>query len=293
MSRGLMLTIFSIPKSFESPVADAQRNAIQSWSHLLPACEVILCGNDPGVAEIAAELELHHISDVTVNEYGTPLLNDAFERVERLATFELICYVNADIILMSDFMLAVQQIPMTPFLMIGRRWNVDDVSKIDFEKEDWELDLREFVARFGSLQPPAGSDLFVYPSGSLGTLPEFAVGRPGWDNWMIYNARKRRMPVIDATNAGVVVHQNHDYGHVKQRYDDTTYSGPEADHNLTVMGGNRTRFTITDATHTLNRGKLVRVNSPAHWRRRVTTLAALYPQLRPVADVVRKVWPRK
>lgn len=286
-----MITIFTIPKSFESAVAVAQLNAIQSWMYLQPACEIILCGDDPGVARVAAQFDLHHMPDTAANEFGTPLLSDAFARVEQLARFDLLCYVNTDILLMSDFTSAVQRIPLAPFLMIGRRWNVDDVPAIDFDLPAWEGELRDTVDLNGDLQPPEGSDYFVYERHTLGTLPEFAVGRPGWDNWMIYNARKRGMPVIDATHATVAVHQNHDYGHVKQRYDETTYDGPEADCNLEIMGGNRTRFTVLDSTHILTRERLAPARTRAHLQRRVVTLAALHPRLRPLAQMVRTAWP--
>ena len=30
-------------------------------------------------------------------------------------------------------------------------------------------------------------------------MPDFAIGRAGWDNWMIYHARQQGWPVIDGT----------------------------------------------------------------------------------------------
>lgn len=287
-----MITVFTIPKSFESQVAQAQLNAIQSWTRLLPTCEVVLCGDDPGVAEVAVQFCLTHISDIKVNEFGTPLLSDAFAQVEQAAQHSFLCYVNADIILLPDFVTAIQRITFESFLMIGRRWNIDDLGSLDFAQTSWDRELREYVMSIGCLQPPVGSDYFVFRQGSLGVLPPFAVGRPGWDNWMIFNARKRRIPVVDATQATVVVHQNHDYSHVQNRYDDKSYAGPEADHNLKIMGGSRTLFTMQDATHILDERNLTRACSMVHLQRRIVTLAALHPQLRPLADMVRGVWKR-
>ncbi len=58
------LTIFSLPKGFIEPHTTLiQRNALASWSHLGPDVEVILMGDDPGVAEAAAEFAVAHVGD--------------------------------------------------------------------------------------------------------------------------------------------------------------------------------------------------------------------------------------
>src|SRR5207247_9696761 len=62
---GTLLTIFSIPKPFRGHIGTIQRNAIQSWLQLSPRCEVILYGNDPGVAEAAAAHVVKHTSHIT------------------------------------------------------------------------------------------------------------------------------------------------------------------------------------------------------------------------------------
>ena len=65
-----MLTIFAIPKSFEDPhINIIQRNAIQSWLQLQPKCEIILFGNDKGVAETAEEFGVKYIPEIEKNEF--------------------------------------------------------------------------------------------------------------------------------------------------------------------------------------------------------------------------------
>ncbi|MEM3485716.1 MAG: hypothetical protein QXI12_08850, partial [Candidatus Methanomethyliaceae archaeon] len=209
-----MLTLFTIPKPFCGRFAVIQRNAIRSWTLLKPACEILLFGDDEGTAEMAAEFGLRHIPDVACSEYGTPLVSDLFEQAQQLATHDLLCYVNADIILMSDLMAAVRRIPFRRFLMAGRRWDVDLTQPWSFENPDWEIRLREYVYHYGRLHDPAGIDYFVFPRGLWKTIPPFAIGRTIWDNWLIYGARARGAAVVDATQATMVVHQNHNYTHV-------------------------------------------------------------------------------
>lgn len=272
-----MLTLFSIPKPFTGHSALIQRNALQSWLRLEPRCEIILCGDDAGVAETAAEFKVQHIPDVDKNEYGTPLLNSAFKQIQQCAGNHLICYVNADIILLNDLMRAVAVVPFQQFLIVGQRWNLDINAPMDFRQPDWESRLRESVMYTGQLQPPFGSDYFIFPKDVRWDFPEFAVGRPGWDNWMIYRARALQIPVIDATVAGTVVHQNHDYAHIPKGLTPSSFEGPEAVRNRHIMGGQDTSFNLRDATHQLTHQSLKKAQDFPHLQYRLTRQPALNP----------------
>jgi hypothetical protein len=103
-----MLTLFSAPKLFRSHTKVIQESAIESWVRLSPPCEIILCGDEEGIAGAAAHFGVRHIPDIARNEYGTPLLDDLFLKAQKVAANEIMCYINADIILMSDFIKAVE-----------------------------------------------------------------------------------------------------------------------------------------------------------------------------------------
>src|SRR5438046_2425239 len=139
LSEDVMLTIFATPKPFRGHFAVIQRNALRSWTLLRPACEIILFGNEEGTEEIAQEFSVRHVSEVARNEHGTPLVNDMFEKASQLSRHDLICYLNADILLMSDFTKAVCEIRRKKrvFVMAGRRWNTDVEESLDFGL-DWE-----------------------------------------------------------------------------------------------------------------------------------------------------------
>ena len=242
--------MFSIPKPFQGRIAVIQRNAIQSWIRLQPACEVVLCGDDYGTKETAREFGVKHIPSIARNSYGTPLISSAFEQVDSIARYPLLCYVNADIIFMQNLMAAVDSIPLREFLMVGRRWDINISEPISFETMGWEDRLKKQIAGDGFLHPPTGIDYFVFPRGIAWAFPPFAVGRPGWDNWLIYRARELGLAVVDATRVVTVAHQNHDYAHVKYATDNT-WEGPETNRNRELTGGWGQIFTISDATHSL------------------------------------------
>jgi hypothetical protein len=285
-----LLTIFTVPKPFAGHINVIQRNAIQSWSRLRPACEIILCGNETGTEGTAAEFNAKHLPKVDRNEYDTPLLNSVFARVQEIATYKLICYVNADIILLSDLIDAVQRIRFPNFVAVGQRWDIDLSGPWNFEQSNWEKNLRNHAAEFGVLHPPSGSDYFVFPRASaMGKLPPFAVGRPGWDNWFIYKARKLHIPVIDLTKVVTVIHQNHPYGHVPEGSDQKGWEGPEAERNRELMGGSDYEFTLTDATHLLTRRMLLPALNRTYLRRRWQTLPSMNPRLSAMVQRVREL----
>ncbi len=282
-----MLTLFSIPKPFRGHIATIQKNAIKSWTLLRPECEIILFGDDGGTAEVAKEFGVRHIPEVARNEFGTPLVNDLFVKAQTMTTNNLLCYVNADIILMSDFLPAVQRVKKKRrFLLVGQRWDIDLDKPWDFEQPDWEERLQAYVTKTGKLHTRGGVDYFVFPRGLYYKIPPFAIGRTTWDNWLIYKARSLGVPVIDAIGSVTAVHQNHDYAHCSGG-EIGAWKGPEAKHNLEIAGGYKCAFALQDATHLLT-SKKPKLDLSRRWlSRHLYTLSILFPHLRPVVMLIR------
>lgn len=270
------LTLFSVPKAFKGNIDLIQRNAIQTWLRLRPQCEIILLGNDPGTAEVAAEFGVRHIPQIARNEYGTPLLNSAFGEAEKAAANLFMCYVNADIIFMSDFMDAVQHVlaEKRRFLLVGRRWDLDLKEHLSFT-DGWEAALKSRVSREGKLHGHSAVDYFVFPRGLWEDIPPFAIGRTTWDGWLIYRATSQRVPVIDLTETVTIVHQVHEYPHALGQAG--IWKGPEAQQNLALAGGYGHAFTAWDAKYRLTpRGIRFRL-TPYYFYRLLVSLSESYP----------------
>lgn len=245
-----MLTIFAMPKPFKGHFGVIQRNAIAQWSRLRPKPEILLFGDEQGTAEIVREFGLRHVPEVERNEYGTPLLSDLFETARTLASHKIVCYVNADIMLLGDFAGAVQRVASwrDSFLMVGRRMNVDLDEPAMYESPEREARLLALVSRQGRVAPPCWIDYFVFPRGLFPNFPPFAIGRPYWDTWFLWKARESNVGLVDASEVVLAVHQNHDYSHLPPGTPGVMQC-EEAKKNRALAG--RGICTIEHATHRL------------------------------------------
>lgn len=250
------LTIFTAPKPFTNPhIATIQRNAIQSWLHLGAEVDVILVGEEEGLAETAKEFNVRHLPDVARNDQGTPLVSSIFDLARQASESPLLAYLNADILVLPDFVQVARQVvgQAERFLVVGQRWDLQVENEIDFSP-GWETRLGADLEARGRLHPPAGSDYFIFPRQLFSEMPPFAIGRAGWDNWMIYRARERGWPVVDATPTLRIIHQDHDYSHLpggKPHYDLA-----ESNHNLELAGGPLHMYYVLDTDRQLWGGKI-------------------------------------
>jgi hypothetical protein len=249
------ITIFSAPKPFTNPHINViQRNAVKSWS-LLKDVDVILIGDEPGIPEAARELGVKNVPQVERDEKGIPLVSSVMEIGHKYSNNPLLCYANADMILMSDLFRAARQASeqKQDFLLVGQRWDLDLPKPMDFSG-DWESRLRLDVARRGTFYSPWGIDYFVFPRHLYTDVPNFTIGRPAWDNWMVYHACTSFGMAIDATRDVLVIHQTHDYSHLPGNK--PPYGSDVAKSNLAKAGGRRCTYNILDTNRELFRGRV-------------------------------------
>jgi hypothetical protein len=175
-----LLTIFSAPKPFSDPhIATIQRNAIASWTKL-PEVSVVLLGDEPGLAEAAADLGVTHLREIPRSPSGAPLMDTMFRLARETSKTPLYAIVNADIILFNDFVQAAKNVSaqQEKFVLMGQRWDFEINEPLDFSA-DWADRLRSTVYRLGELHRPAGSDYFLFPITTYQLLPPFIIGRAG------------------------------------------------------------------------------------------------------------------
>ena len=231
-----MITIFSSLVPVSVPFADnVQRNAIQSWLALNLPCEIILFGDDEGTAEIAAEYGIRHQPDIPCHENRLPFVGPLFALAQETATFDLMMYINSDIILISDFVATLHKIVeyyknrTRPFLAVGRRTDLAVTERLDFNDPSWETSLRAEVKQHGRLAAPQLTDYFIFKKGPWpGKMPAFILGGNHFDNYLVGSAlTSRDMDVIDSTE-GITAIQQEYYNRYNKAYLFKRYESPEA-----------------------------------------------------------------
>lgn len=276
-----MITIFTNPRPFVGPFDLIQRNAIKSWLLLKAVCdiEIILIDDEEHTSQtVAQEYGIQCLTGVQCNENGTPLIRDIFQKIQSMAKYEVVAQVNTDIILMRDFAETIIRVQQTlgsskDFFMIGRRWDFDFREPLDTENHagNWENVFRERVFHEGCLHGLAGIDYWVFTRSLNFDPPSFVVGRPGIDSWLVYRGRQLRIPVIDATEAITIVHQNHDYPMKKKDYFEA-----EKRRNIEIAGGLANMLTLRDANWRVDRKGLKRQRFP----RNIFSSLSLFPPWR-------------
>ncbi len=259
------LTIFTTPKPFTDPhINIIQRNAIQSWVELGDEVEVLIIGEEEGSASAARDLGVKVLSDVRRNSQGTPMIPSIFELARQNNGSPFMAYLNTDILVLPDFLQAAKNVSsqLDRFLMVGQRWDLDVRTPLHFTP-GWQTRLQEWTFREGKMHPPAGSDYFIYPRECFTSIPELAVGRAGWDNWMLYEARQRGWKLVDSSMDILLIHQNHDYRHLPGGQ--PHYKLPETFENVRQMGGRQTIFTLYDCNRRLTEGRIQKF--PCSWRK--------------------------
>ena len=251
-SSTVTIAIFSLPKPFDdSHTACIQNNAISSWKALGDDVTVILLGDEPGIAEAAAVHGVRHSNCVSRNDQGTPLISDAFATAKNSTHAEVLVYCNADTILGPDFLEAINRVVEGmdggAFLAMGKRTNLDVDHSIDFtDPKSWQL-LQKQATHEGEPAAVVCKEYFAFSRDLFETIPDFAVGRGNWDNWMVASAKRNGVPVVDLSACVVAIHQNHDYRHLtpsvgptagaKNRRKHCYVSGQEARENQRLAGG--------------------------------------------------------
>jgi hypothetical protein len=246
-----VLTIFSTTKRFEGLFDVIQRNAIRSWTLLHPAPQVLIFGDDPGTAEACRDLGVEHRPEVATNEFGTPLVSDMFLQAQKIAVNPNVCFVNADVILTDETMRAADRVSAwsNRFLIVGRRLDVDITDLCDFDDPTWQSRLKERARRDGELKSEVWIDWFLFPRGLFTVLPEFAIGRSGYDNWLLWRASSEGVPLIDATAYVPLIHQRHDYSHAGGKT--RVWEGEEARRAHELVGHWTRYYSVSHARYML------------------------------------------
>ena len=273
-----MITLFATTKSFTDIFKTIQLNALNSWRALSNDIQIIIFGDSDGSDEAAKEIGADYVPDVRCSPQGTPYLSDLFLQADKRAKFPIMTFINADIILPNNFLepISIIQKRFKKFLMVGHRWDMDIVKIINFNKSIESKLFWEEAKKMSIRHACTGIDYFVFSKKTFGKLPDFIIGRPGFDNWIIWNARRRFVPIVDTTEIVQVIHQNHHFKFHNLTADPKIIPEEEGNFNKKLHKG-RT-LNILDSTYKFSEGEILRKTDKASRIRSLQRLPKVFPE---------------
>ena len=283
-----MITLFATTKSFTDIFKTIQLNALNSWRALSNDIQIIIFGDSVGSKEAAERIGADYVPSVRCSPQGTPYLSDLFLQANKRARFPIMTFINADIILPSNFLnsISIMYKRFNKFLMVGHRWDMEISRSINFYNSKENELFWENVKKMSTRHACTGIDYFVYTKKTFGKLPDFIIGRPGFDNWMIWKARRRLIPIVDATEIVQVVHQNHHFNFHNLTVDPKIIPEGMVTKELRVIEGNFNKklhkgrtLNILDCTHEYFEGKIRRKTDKASRIRSLHRLPMIFPEL--------------
>ena len=182
------------------------RNALGNW-HALDAEVLVLDGNE----RQAKELGYRHIVDCERGAFDLPYLNSMVNLARDQALGKFLVLTSDHLIFLSGLSSAIRLVSerFDEFFIVGRRYDLD-LNEIDY-RGDWKSTLWAVLQERGGIGSPAAKDYFIFPKSLEITIPPFLVGREWWDTWFVWYARQKHIPMIDATQLILGIHQNHKF----------------------------------------------------------------------------------
>lgn len=207
-----MFTIFTFPRPFKEPFLTPQINAINSWKKIHPDVEIFLINDEENSSKIFAKSNDIKCIDGKFSKYGSPLLKYALTEIKKQAKHNDILFLNTDIIYIDGFVTSIKAIRShyNQYFVVGRRMDIDLNQKIDFSVENYKSVLIDLYNK-GKLHNLSGLDFWLFSKNLFDDIPNFRIGKPGYDSWLLANAYKNSIPTIDASQTIRILHQNHYY----------------------------------------------------------------------------------
>jgi hypothetical protein len=284
-----MLTIFTTPKPFTGDWAVSQSNAIGSWRALSPDVQILLFGNASGIRRTAQAFDAESIAEIKSTEKGVPYLNEMNQVASKRANHSILCFINADIVLPLRFYKILPFLHrFNRFLLVGHRYDLDWSIPIDFNSSEETKAFWRYAKQHFKRHSPSGIDYFVFRKGMWRNMPQLIPGRAGFDNWLIWKARRQFVPVIDASDCVKAVHLNHDYRHHPEGKKGV-FSGQSAEQNRKAFKASWAVLNILDATWRISERGLEKKSDPRERDRFYNQLWRVFPEMAGVLILLKKL----
>ncbi len=206
-----ILTLFTTFKS-NPPKEHVYKNTIRNWEHFRSWVQPILfySPGDTNLLEYALKHGWDTIEVPKLSKAKVPVLRHMFLTARKKYKTAFYCYTNGDILFDDGLIKTLQALQphtdkMKQVLIVGRRTNFKLFPGQNLDSFKGIKDAAKRGKLFGTnAEDYFATTTYGYPWESI---PDFVVGRVGYDNWLVVTAIVKRMVVIDTTNTILALHQ--------------------------------------------------------------------------------------
>jgi hypothetical protein len=161
----------------------AQVNLLQQRQALAPDAPRLVFGGDDAVAALCQQFGAIH---VWPGDQQLPRLDALLAAARQTCPgASHLVYLNGDILLLPSFLTVLTEVAIAQprFLLTGRLINIPppgDLGRLDV-----------LAHRGGSLGGIGALEVFAFPTAEFAAVPPLVIGRAGWDNWLVGEARRQ------------------------------------------------------------------------------------------------------
>ncbi len=210
-NRKALITIFTTFRN-SMPKEHIYKNTIINYELLKPDVIPIMYHSEgeKELTQFGARHGWHFYPVPKTSKHGVPILRHMFIDAQTKFNSTFYCYSNGDILFDMRFIDTLKVLremtdKLKKVLIVGQRSNYQLTAnqRINSIEEVTEL------AKNAKLFSTNAEDYFIstrdgYP---WETIPDFVVGRIGYDNWLVVTAITKEIVVIDTTKTILALHQ--------------------------------------------------------------------------------------
>ena len=192
---------------------------VKNWLSMRPYIIPVIFTNESGLAKECERQDWNVFPVKVESAGGIPVLKYMYKKVMEIYNTTFYAYSNSDILFTDTLIHTLLSLKNSSIhlegtvMIVGKRTNVQYVTEI--EGSSW-TSLTSVAKTRGNLSFGNAEDYFITPrTYPWDNIAEVVIGRPAYDNWLVYNARKQKHMIIDATDTLLAVHQTTGAGNME------------------------------------------------------------------------------
>lgn len=205
------VSLFTYLNPLSARFETTQRNALRSWQMTNPNGEIILANNDLPLGSLCDEFPQIFQTRKKVQKLGKRgvSMRSIFKRGNSTALFGVQGYLNPETLLIGNLEKIILRVKnrFRRFLLIGRKWQIPSLKDFTF-RDNWLGQLYEKLKTEGKLCGPEEIAYLIFTNDTFfwRDFPPFLLEGTLWENWLIGEALRRKVHVIDISPVITAIH---------------------------------------------------------------------------------------